>query len=82
LEFGIVSLGESHLSPCQSALELVIGNVAEFPIPIPIPVIWNLELSSWEYLTSPFLEVLECWNWERSQLSAPANRVNGLGQRH
>ena len=46
LEFGIFS----HSPPCQGALELGIGNVAEFPIPILIPGIWNWEWSSWEYL--------------------------------
>ena len=47
-----VSLRISQLSPCQSELELGIGNVAEFPIPI--PVIWNLELSSRPYRSARF----------------------------
>ena len=64
LEFGIWNcpLGGSPLSPCQSALELGIGSVAEFSIPIPIPRVWILELSSWEYFKSHHARVH--WNWE------------------
>jgi hypothetical protein len=42
-----------------------IGNVAEFPIPIPIPVIWNRLLGNTSPDTMP--ECIGIGNWERSQ---------------